>query len=231
MKKLVISLAFGVLALSLMISPARAQFYGNPTYAVVYGTGFTILGDYGRGLNDESGKTNYFGGRAALGLPILSLWAGGGVYKPEGDGAESQATFGGGATLNLLKGPMVPVTVGVQAGAAVESESGYGTTINVPAGVVVAINVPSPTVDVKPWIMPRVELERFSPDGVGESSSDVGFGVSGGLDVTLPTGFGFHLAGDWRSIKFGEGTAEYTWKPFLLGAGIHYKVAIPSLGM
>lgn len=229
MKKLVISLACGVLALSLIAQPATAQFYGNPTYAVVYGTGFTILGDYGRGLNDDSGKPNYFGGRAALGLPILSLWAGGGVYKPEGEGAESQATFGGGATLNLVKGPLVPVTVGIQAGVGFESAE-TGNKITVPAGALLAINVPSPTVDVKPWIMPRVELQRLSPD-VGESSSEVGFGVSGGLDVTLPTGFGFHIAGDWRSITVGEGVAEITSKPFLLGGGIHYKVAIPSLGM
>jgi hypothetical protein len=223
MRKLFGGIACVVLALALAAGPATAQMHGNPTYPAIYGTGFTLLADYGRGVNDEAYKSNYFGGRAALGLPVVSLWAGAGSVKPEGEGAESDIVFGGGAALNIVQGPLVPVLVALSAGVGYLSEEGFGNTITVPAGVVLAINVPSPTVDVKPWIMPRVELMSMSFESdLLDSQSEVGFGVSGGLVVTLPTGFGFHVTGDFRSINDSE--------PVYLGGGVHYKIPIPSLG-
>jgi hypothetical protein len=218
MKKLIGGIA------CLLAGPVQAQLHGNTVYPAIQGTGFTILGDFGRGLNDDAWKSNYFGGRAELGLPMVSFWAGAGRVKTDDEldpGGEGEIVFGGGAALNIVQGPMVPVTVSIAAGVGFLSEEGYGSSLFVPAGVVLAINVPSPTVDVKPWIMPRIELESFSPD-VGESSSEVGFGVSGGLNVTLPNGFGFHASGDWRKIE--------DFKPIYLNAGVHYTVAIPSLG-
>lgn len=226
MNKLCGRVACIVLAAGMMAAPAVAQLHGNPTYPAIYGTGFTLLADYGRGLNDEAWKSNYFGGRAALGLPMVSLWAGAGTVKTDetlDPGSESEIVYGGGGAVNIVQGPLVPVIVALSAGFGYLSEEGYGSTITVPAGVVLAINVPSPTVDVKPWIMPRVELQAFSPEsGLLDSQTEFGVGVSGGLNVTLPTGFGFHVTADWRSLN--------DMTPIYLGGGIHYKFPIPSLG-
>jgi hypothetical protein len=63
MKRFVGGIAVLALALGLTASVASAQMHGLPVYGAVGGVGVTIMGDYGRGLNDESGKTNYFGGR------------------------------------------------------------------------------------------------------------------------------------------------------------------------
>jgi hypothetical protein len=233
MKKLIGGIACIALALSLVAGPAAAQLHGNPTYAITSGTGFTILADYGRGLNDDSFKPNYFGGRVALGLPMVSFWAGAGSTKADDvldPGGQAEIAFAGGAAVNIVKGPLVPVFVALQANAGVLSEEGWGSTVYVPVGLVIAINIPAPTVDVKPWVMPRAELQRFSPD-MGDSQSELGFGFSAGLDVTLPNGLGFHIAGDWLTIDDPTGIATGKVKPGLVGGGIHYKIAIPSLGV
>jgi len=236
MKKILGGIAGVVLTLGLFAGPATAQLHGNATYALTSGTGFTLFGDYGRGLNDDAWKSNYFGARAALGLPVLSLWAGAGTSKADealDSDAESEMAFAAGAAINIVKGPLVPVFVALQASAGFRSEENTGSTMYVPIGLVAAINVPAPTIDITPWVMPRVELQRFSPDQ-GDSQSEFGLGFSAGLDVTLPTGFGFHIAGDWRSINDVTELVEADQlkkKPGIISAGIHYKFAIPSLGV
>ncbi len=234
MKRILGGIAGVVLALGLLAGPAAAQLHGNATYALTSGTGFTLYADYGRGLNDDAWKSNYFGARAALGLPVLSLWAGVGTTKADevlDPGAESEMAFAGGAAINIVKGPLVPVFVALQASAGFLSEEGLGSTMYVPAGLVLAINVPAPTIDITPWVMPRVELQRFSPEGAGGSQSEFGLGFSAGLDVTLPGGFGFHIAGDWRTVDDPTGIATGKVKPGIISGGIHYKIAVPSLGV
>ena len=233
MKEILGGIGCVALALGLVSGQATAQLHGNATYAITSGTGLTLFADYGRGMNDDAWKTNYFGGRVALGLPIVSLWAGAGTTKADevlDPGAESEMAFAGGAAINIVKGPLVPLFVALQANAGFLSEEGYGSSLYVPIGLVVAINVPAPTIDITPWVMPRAELQRFSPDQ-GDSQSEFGFGFSAGLNVTLPTGFGFHLAGDWLTIDDVTGVATGKVKPGIISGGIHYKIAIPSLGV
>ncbi len=219
MKRFMGGIAAVALALGFTASTAAAQLPGNPTYAIMAGPGVTLAGEYGRGLNDESFKTDYFGGRIAIGLPMVSFWGGAGAVK----NGESEVTFGGGVAINVIKGPLVPVAVSLQAGVGYLSEDGENLLI-VPIGAVLAINVPNSPVDVRPWVMPRVEIQRTSN---GVSQTEVGFGVSGGLNVTLPGGLGFHAALDWMTIDYGSGSV----KPLLAGGGIHYRISVPSLGV
>ena len=225
MKRFVGGIAVLALALGLTASVASAQMQGLPVYGAVGGVGVTIMGDYGRGLNDESGKTNYFGGRIELGLPMVNIYAGAGSVKPEGEGAESKIAFGGGLAVKLLKGPDAPVGVGIQAGAGYVSYTGYNF-LRVPAGVLLAFNVPSTEVAVTPWIMPRAEWQQYSPE-TGDSQSEFGFGASGGLSIVLPMGLDFHAAIDWMTISWTEGEST---QPLVVGVGASYHITVPSLG-
>lgn len=214
-------LGMAVSVLGLVASPALAQMLGNPVYfSPKQGIGLTIAGDFGRGLNDNSGKANYFGGRATLGLQMVAITAGAGSAKASGGDAE--LSFGGDVAVKVLKGPMVPVTVSVQAGAAFWSSTFLGTDISylhVPIGAAVAFNVSSPGASVEPWVAPRVDILRASNGG---SSTDTNIGASGGVNVGLPSGVGFHLALDYLNVSGGS--------PLMVGAGVHYTIKIPSLG-
>ena len=226
MKRTLGRVASAALTLSLAAAPAAAQMVGNPVYfSPKGGIGFTISGDYGRGLNDESGKSNYFGGRATLGLPMVSIMAGAGSVKPEA--GESDITFGGAIAVNVLKvGPVTPVALSLQAGVGyqkIDVGAISFTTLNVPIGVGITVDVPTPAVGVEPWVAPRINIVRVS--ALGASSTETGFGASGGLNITLPTGLGFHVAFDWMTI------GDPSVKPLTVGAGIHYTISIPSLGV
>ena len=92
-----IALAGLVLALSSEVT--TAQMVGAPVYGAVNPVGVTLMGDFGKGLNDDADKATYFGGRIELGLPVVNLYAGAGSVKPDFEGAESEITFGGGAAV------------------------------------------------------------------------------------------------------------------------------------
>ena len=115
MKRLLCGFALIGLVLALSSEAASAQMAGFINYPAIGGVGVKVWGDYGRGLNDDAAKANYFGGRAELGIPAVSFWLGAGAVSPEEiEGAEAEGyevTFGGGAGVNLIKGPMVPVKV------------------------------------------------------------------------------------------------------------------------
>lgn len=217
MKRILGGIALAGLAVAVTANTAVAQLPGNATWGLPGGVGVTINGDFGRGLNDESGKTNWFGGRVVVGLPMVSIWGGAGVLR----NGDSEITFGGGVAVNVIKAPMLPVAVALQGGVGYIDVAG-NKTLNIPIGPVVSINVPSPAVDVKPWIMPRVHIQRVSN---GTSDTEFGFGASAGLNVTLPMGVGGHVALDWMTI------GDPSVKPFLVGIGAHYTISVPSLGV
>lgn len=229
MKRFVGGIAVLALALGLTASVASAQMDGLPVYGAVGGVGVTIMGDYGRGLNDDSFKTNYFGGRIELGLPMVNIYAGAGSVKAADEFVvgenSSDIAFGGGLAVKLLKGPDAPVGVGVQAGLGYESQDGVNF-MRVPFGVLLAFNVPSTEVAVTPWILPRAEWERYSGEGF-ESQSEFGFGASGGLSIVLPMGLDFHAAIDWMTITWGDADAL---TPLVVGVGASYHITVPSLG-
>lgn len=227
MKRTVGILALAALVGGLVAQSAAAQLHGNAVYPAMPGTGVTIAGDVALTMNDDAkvlGETAYFaGGRVTLGLPMFSVWAGAG-YVPIGvEGVDKEITFGGGVGVNVLNAPLMPVSFSFQAGVGYLSETD-GSTMIVPAGALVVLNVPTPGISFKPWVMPGIRWVRYSPDG-GDSDSEIGFGASGGVMVGLPMGLGVHATLDWMTI------GDPSTKPLYLSVGLFYKIGVPGLGM
>jgi hypothetical protein len=74
-------------------------------------------------------------------------------------------------------------------------------------------------------------MTRYSEGDV--TVTQTGFGASGGINVNLPMGLGFHAAVDLASLpEVSEGSLIMPdLTPMIGGIGIHYKIAVPSLGM
>lgn len=220
------------IALVLAALPATAQMAGNPVYVPVgTGTGIRLAGDFGRGLNDASAKTTYFGGRATLGLPMLYVTAGAGLVKPSEDfvpGAESDLAFGAAVGLHVLNLPLVPVKVSAQVGAGY-LKSGDDKQYDLPVSVGVALKLPTPGLSISPWLAPRLHVRRFDP-AVGEADTDARIGASGGVNATFGM-IGVHLAADYVrfSAPEGSGLSSSDVSPWIFGAGLSVGLTVPGL--
>ncbi len=200
-----------------LCSTASAQVFGNPFYAAPTGSGAPsvfIFGQYGRGLNDESGESNFIGPGIAVALPVVTFWAEGGRIS----NGSSDETVAVGLAFSLIQAPLAPIQVMAQAGLGWIEDGGV-TALNVPIGVAIKGNVSTPGAQVTPWIMPRINIQRVS--GFGTSASETGVGVSAGVGFTLPGGFGMHTALDWLDIADVQ--------PLLFGIGVHYKIQTPGV--
>ncbi len=216
-----LSSAVSVLAVLVLSPTAAAQMIGNPVYyAPKHGMGLTIAGDYGRGINEASGKGNYFGGRAILGLPFVTVSAGLGSVSDQGAG-ERELSYGATAALNILDIPLVPVGVALQGGAGIMSLGPDASLLHVPIGVAVGLKPPAVGLGVEGWVAPRIDIMRQSLGG--QSDTDVRVGASAGINVRI-SGLGVHAALDYIRIS-GTDTS-----PLMLGVGVHYKLSIPILG-
>lgn len=227
MKRFFGVIAVLALAMGLVAEATSAQLHGNPVYAINPGVGITLAGDFGKGLNDDSEKGRFIGGRIVLGVPMVSFWVGAGQYDPTG-GLEKETTIGGGAAINLIKAPILPVALTLQVGGATVSCGDDCSGLNVFAGPALKVNIPTPGIGIEPWIMPRVNMSR-----AGESITRKGIGASGGVNINLPMGLGVHAVVDFA--KFGETTSGLMTalesSPMTAGIGLHYKIAVPSLGL
>ena len=233
MKRFIGGIAVVALAMGLVAESASAQLAGNPVYAINPGVGVTLNGDFGRGLNDESGKGNYFGGRVVLGVPMVSFWVGAGQYDSRLPNADKEITLGGGAAINLVKAPMLPVALSLQVGGGTVGCGTDCSKLNVVAGPALKINVPTPGIGIEPWVMPRFHMSRESDAGVVVTQT--GFGASGGLNISLPMGLGLHTVVDFTSLPektTAAGVLEAAKRsPLTVGIGLHYKISVPSLGL
>jgi len=215
--KTIVRLSLAVLALGLMADVASAQLTGLPAYNYVpAAAGVTVSGMFGRGLNNASGKANSAGGMVTYGAEMF--WVGAGASYFDFSTAKV-ASFGGNVGVNLPLGPELPVKVAVVAGAGYWSKSGTNSLM-VPAGVTLAIDVPSTSMSVTPWISPGVRYNRVSAGGV--SGSTTKFGGSGGISLTLPMGVGIDAAVDYTNISGAS--------PFLGGIGLHYTFKTGGMG-
>ena len=206
MKRFFGVIAVLALAMGLTAEATSAQLAGNPVYAINPGVGVTLNGDFGKGLNDASGKGNFMGARVVLGVPMVSFWVGLGQYDSYDPDPALQAaaifdkeiTLGGGAAINLIKAPLLPVALTLQVGGATVGCGADCSNLNVVAGPALKINIPTPGVGIEPWIMPRVHMTRISSGG--ESTTQTGFGASGGLNINLPMGLGIHAVVDFANF-------------------------------
>ncbi len=230
-----------VVVLCALARPVAAQLIANPVYfSPKAPIGLTVAADFGSALSTKydtvksTSHPNHVGLRALLGLPIVSLGVSVGRYNPDTTGVNPETQFAADAALKLLSLPLVPVGIALQAGVGyVQAGSGVGAAklYNVPIGLGVSLRPPTPGLSVEPWVAPRVHLRGYRASGT--STFQTGIGVSGGVNLGLPTGLGLHAALDWSRLSAktkGALTLPET-ETMLLGIGLHYTFTIPGLPM
>ena len=228
------------------VAPASAQIFNQPVYHNPgHGTGVTLGADIGIGANDDAKKLALgetpvaYGVHITLGLPVVTITAGLNVVDLKGP-RDTEVAVGGNLALTLFKAPMTPIVIDLQAGVGYVKFDAAGALatetkiVDVPIGVGLGINVPNPSVSFEPWIAPRIHIRNVRTTDLiflGTNNVDetkIGFGVSGGINLGLPMGLGFHAAVDWMTIDNVVGMSE---SPVVFGFGIHYKFNVPSLGI
>jgi hypothetical protein len=235
MKRFLGGFALVALILGLSSEAASAQMAGFVNYPAIGGVGLKIFGDYGRGLNDNSGKGNYFGGRAELGIPIAQFWAGAGSYSPdtpEGSESSSEISWGGGAAFNIIKGPVAPIKLSAQAAVSGVSLGEGISQMSIPVGLAVNANLGTGGTSVVPWGYAYGQYVSVTAEGF-DSINEWAYGLSGGLEVNLAMGLGFYGSMAWTSVKSTSPVVgdENRISVIIVGVGASYKIVIPSLGM
>jgi hypothetical protein len=235
------SLATAGLLLALGPGSLAAQLLANPVYSSPKGpNGLTLAVDFGttlqRQINDveTTAKPNNVGARAVLGLPVFSVGVGAGIYNSDVPGVEKELQFSGQAALKIFSPPLLPVGVGLQAGAGYLQQGSGATavkTVDVPLGLAVGVKPPSPAVSFEAWGAPRVQLRRTSVGG--NSATQAGIGASAGINLAMPMGLGLHLAADWsRLSKKTSGPISLgKTETLIFGVGLHYTFTLPGIPM
>jgi len=204
-------------------APAVAQVRGLPVYNSGVPRGIGMSGEIGF-PNQDAGKGLGYGVTGSAGIGLLGVTATVGAYNPDGP-AGAKAVVGGTVDYRVFGGPLIPLAVTLQGGvgyhkpdAAVGSKE---TDLHVPVGVGLALTIPNPAVAIKPWIAPRVDISRTKVEtaGISSTNTDTRFGISGGVELNLLNGLGFHAAYDLVSK---EGS-----KPGVFGVGLHYAMRLP----
>ena len=172
-----------------------AQVAGLPVRNAGVAAGLGIAGDIGFS-NAAAGKGVVAGVTGAIGLGPF------GITGTVAAGSTSSAGFTG----NLrVFGGRLPVSLTLQAGAAYD-KTGGSNNWTIPLGVGLALTIRNPAFSIKPWVAPRVNITGDSPD-------EQHAGISGGVDLGLPSGLTLRAMYDRLSA----------------GAGIHPSVL--SLGV
>lgn len=222
---LVVAVMLGVLA-----APAAAQLNSIPVYTSPKGgTGITLYGDYGKGLNDASGKSRALAVRAVVGLAALQLGAGIGTVNPEfGGQRQNKFQWMATAALRLIGGGVLPLAVNVQAGYGRVELAQDSTEINIPISVGVGFSPPLPGFSLELWAAPRYSIRdvKIGDLSVGQN----GFGISAGASLGFSMGLGVYGAVDWEYL--GEETGSVfdlpSTKPAVVGVGLSYSFRLPG---
>jgi hypothetical protein len=195
-----------------------AQVAGIPYYVNPRG-GTGVMAAANLGFADDGKGIALTGG---VGAGPLFITATAGQFNPDAAGADNVTTFGGTVGTRLFGGPLIPVTIGVQAGAGYYS-TGSGASefkaISVPVAVGFGLNVP--LFPLKPWVAPRVQFNRMTV--AGTTNSETRLGVSAGADFNLLLGLGFHAAVD-HILKKDTSPATTTF-----GIGAHFNFRVPMM--
>jgi hypothetical protein len=191
-----------------------AQVIGMPVRNAGVGTGIGIAADIGF-PNGDAGKGIAFGATGSVGLGPLGVTGSVATWNPKGT-AQSVTSFGATGNLKIFGGPLIPVSVTLQAGAAHSSQSA-SSQWHIPVGVGLALTIPNPVFSIKPWLAPRIDILRHSTDDVVQATTSTNFGISGGVD------FGF-LSGLAVRVMYDRVSAENGFKPSVLSLGLGFKV-------
>lgn len=189
-----------------------AQVFGLPVRNAGVGTGISIAADVGL-PNGAAGKGLALGATGAIGLGPLGITGSVATWNPKGPGS-SITSAGATGNLKVFGGPLIPVSVTMQAGAARYSAGG-SSQWRVPVGVGLALTIPNPVFSIKPWLAPRVDIVRSS--NATASRTDTNFGISGGID------FGF-LSGLAVRVMYDRVSRGKNDTPSILSLGLGFKV-------
>jgi len=203
------AVASGALVLALLVSHAAwGQVRGLPVERTGIPRGVGVAGEIGFPGDALGGGTAY-GATALAGVGPLDLTATVAVHDPSA--SSSITSYGGDLGVQVVGGPINPLSLTLQAGYGYWKTNGTGVS-HVPLGLGIALTIPIPGIAIRPWLMPRADLTIASAGGV--SSTDTRFGISGGIDVTLLNGLGLRASYD-RIAASGQ-------DPTTLAFGIHY---------
>lgn len=229
MKRTLGLVAVAALAASVIASPAMAQLVNFPVHAspnarFAEGNSVGIYGGYGRGLNDDSGKLDSFGGAAVVGFNRFAIKAGAASVKDGGGPGDSKITFGGQVEVGIFKPAESPIAISGFAGYGLMSDV---IKMRVPFGLAIGVAPPmSGGTTVEIWGAARGELSQLDELVLPGSSSQFGFGASGGVSVSLEMGVSLGVAIDWLSIDLAD-TGSST-SGLLFGGFVGYSFALGS---
>lgn len=203
---------------------ARAQLAGIPVYFNPRGgTGIGVAANLGFPDNNYGGGTAY-GVAGSIGGGPFTLTAMVGAWKPS-NASSTATTYGADIGYKVFGGGLLPVAIGVQAGyGSVKSPITSVTASTIPIGVGVSFD--PPLFPLKPWIAPRIEIQRISGGGV-PSTNATAFRISAGVNFNLLLGLGVHAGVDWGKTpsKLDPTTpSTLTW-----GIGAHFNFHVPMM--
>jgi hypothetical protein len=201
---------------------AVAQVRGIPVYNNGIPGGIAIYGDVGF-PDEQAGKGTAFAVSGRAGVGSFGATAMLATFNPNGPGDNDISV---GATLNykLFGGPLIPLSVTLQAGIGYSKPDvgllpGDEDELRFPVGLGFALIMPNPALAIQPWIAPRLDIIRVS--GGDLSTTETNFGLGGGVELNLLSGFGVHAAYDRVFTDGGD--------PSVFGFGAHYAFRIAGL--
>jgi hypothetical protein len=201
---------------------ARAQLSGIPVYFHPRGgTGIGVAANLGFPDNNAGGGTAY-GVAGSFGAGPVTLTGMVGAWKPSSI-SSAQTSFGGNIAYKLFGGGLLPIAVAAQAGYGTIKLAGV-TSSTIPIGI--GLSFDPPLFPLKPWIAPRIEVQRFS-GGTGGSVNATAFRVSAGVNFNLLLGLGVHAAVDWGKVPSKLNPA--TPSTLIVGVGAHFNVHVPMM--
>ncbi|HTL04401.1 MAG TPA: outer membrane beta-barrel protein [Gemmatimonadales bacterium] len=200
-----------------------AQAAGLPVRNAGIGTGVGLAGDVGF-PSAAGGKGIAIGATGMIGLGPLGASATLAHWTPKDqDGINSVAAT---ANLKIIGGPLIPLSVTLQAGAGYGKSTQQGfeapvttKTVHVPVGLGIALTIPNPVFSIKPWVAPRLDLQRVTieSDTPAETHTDTHFGISGGVDFGFLNGMTIRAMYD--RLQAGNGA-----HPSILSVGLGFRV-------
>lgn len=206
----------GVLAF-VVATPVTGQMQFFPDHATLpvnASQGAYLAATYARGLNDASTKTDAFAATVGVAVERLSFQGSAGFIASDFD----ELALGVAVGVDLISFLDTPVQLTLQGGVDWTGINVLGETVTnlrFPIGFVLkAPPLSATTVRVAPWVMPRLNIARASIANISSTSTD--FGISGGIVITVPHGFGVHTAID---VLSGDGD------PLMFSLGTHYVFA------
>jgi hypothetical protein len=193
-----------------------AQVAGMPVRNAGIGTGVSIAADVAF-PNATLGKGTALGATVAAGFGPLGVTASVSNWKPV-SATERFTSIGASGNLKIIGGPLIPLSVTLQAGAArwapptttIEGDPVDLTIWHFPVGLGLTLTIPNPVFAIKPWIAPRLDLTRttIEADTPAESHTETDFGISGGVDLGFLNGLSIRAMYD--RIFLGNGVHAST---------------------